>query len=452
MIPLIEIKEKVRDWSLREDVVEKDYVLGWLLWGIASDDLLGRSWVFKGGTCLTKCYFETYRFSEDLDFTVIPEGPYQAELVLPALERVTAMVHDASGIQFTPGMTKLRVRADGLSAEGRVYYRGPRQTPSPASIKIDLSSSEVIVRPTEQRPIRHPYSDRLPDPGTVQCYRMDELFAEKLRAMGERGRPRDLYDIINLYRREDVRVDPESVRSALVDKCSSKNIPLVTLDSIETSEFRHELETEWGNMLGHQLPALPPFTPFWAELPMLFQWLEVQGNQPALPSIPVDSREVTSNTAPQPTRAESRKASLDLIRFAAINHLCVKLGYGGEYRLIEPYSLYRTADGHLLLRAVRHDPHEPRSYHLTKVQSVEITATPFTPRYAIEFTESGPIRATPTNTNPTPHKGRIYIVECRRCGKPFRRTKRDLTIRSHVDTDGSKCRGTRGTLVDTIDP
>ena len=32
------------------------------------------SWVFKGGTCLKKCYFETYRFSEDLDFTLRDES------------------------------------------------------------------------------------------------------------------------------------------------------------------------------------------------------------------------------------------------------------------------------------------------------------------------------------------------------------------------------------------
>lgn len=54
-------------WSLRHDVIEKDYVLGWLLAGIAAHPALD-GWVFKGGTCLRKCYFETYRFSEDLDF------------------------------------------------------------------------------------------------------------------------------------------------------------------------------------------------------------------------------------------------------------------------------------------------------------------------------------------------------------------------------------------------
>jgi Nucleotidyl transferase AbiEii toxin, Type IV TA system len=54
-------------------VVEKDYVLGWILAGIYGHEELAESWVFKGGTCLKKCYFETYRFSEDLDFTLREE-------------------------------------------------------------------------------------------------------------------------------------------------------------------------------------------------------------------------------------------------------------------------------------------------------------------------------------------------------------------------------------------
>jgi len=55
-------------------VVEKDYVLGWLLAAINANESLAASWVFKGGTCLKKCYFETYRFSEDLDFTLRDDG------------------------------------------------------------------------------------------------------------------------------------------------------------------------------------------------------------------------------------------------------------------------------------------------------------------------------------------------------------------------------------------
>ena len=40
-------------------VVEKDSVLGRLPWGINSSEKLSGSWVFKGGTCLKKYFFET---------------------------------------------------------------------------------------------------------------------------------------------------------------------------------------------------------------------------------------------------------------------------------------------------------------------------------------------------------------------------------------------------------
>ncbi len=71
MIRKEEIIEVAGKLGLQPQVVEKDYALGWFLAGIHSHFLLKDKWVFKGGTCLKKCYFETYRFSEDLDFTVV---------------------------------------------------------------------------------------------------------------------------------------------------------------------------------------------------------------------------------------------------------------------------------------------------------------------------------------------------------------------------------------------
>jgi predicted nucleotidyltransferase component of viral defense system len=85
VISRADIVERVQEWRLAEQVVEKDYVLGWMLWGIGSDVILGNQWVFKGGTCLKKCYIETYRFSEDLDFTILPGGPLSPDEVLPLL-------------------------------------------------------------------------------------------------------------------------------------------------------------------------------------------------------------------------------------------------------------------------------------------------------------------------------------------------------------------------------
>lgn len=101
MIRHEQIRDRVAEWGLREDVVEKDYVLGWLLWGIGTEPELRGAWVFKGGTCLKKCFLETYRFSEDLDFTVLPGGPVAPERVVPILaglvERVAEEAHGPQG-------------------------------------------------------------------------------------------------------------------------------------------------------------------------------------------------------------------------------------------------------------------------------------------------------------------------------------------------------------------
>ena len=74
MISKADLMERVREWGLCESVVEKGYVIGWVLWGVGSDNRLSEEWAFKRGICLKKCYIETYRFSEDLDFTVFPGG------------------------------------------------------------------------------------------------------------------------------------------------------------------------------------------------------------------------------------------------------------------------------------------------------------------------------------------------------------------------------------------
>lgn len=238
MISRADIVGRVREWGLAEHVVEKDYVLGWVLWGIGSDATLGDGWVFKGGTCLKKCFVETYRFSEDLDFTILPDGPLTPDEVLPLLRRVLQRVGEEYGIDFTIGEPRLRIRPSGTAAEGRIYYRGPRNTPGATSVKLDLSADETVVRPTVPRTITHPYPDALPAPGTARCYSFEEVFAEKLRAMAQRGRPRDLYGIVNLFRRNDLRLPAAPVRETLVAKCKAKGIAVPTAETIASAPHR----------------------------------------------------------------------------------------------------------------------------------------------------------------------------------------------------------------------
>jgi predicted nucleotidyltransferase component of viral defense system len=388
------IDERVREWGLREDVIEKDYVLGWLLWGIGSDPELGARWVFKGGTCLKKCYVETYRFSEDLDFTVLPDGPVEPDDVAPHLARVLERVADESGINFAIREPRLRERKSEGSTEGRVYYQGPRQAPTPAAVKLDLSAAEVVVRPTVMRPIAHEYApEDLPVPAEARCYSFEEVFAEKLRAMGERSRPRDLYDIVNLYRRPDLRLRQAEVRAVLEEKCEAKGIPVPTFASIEQSELVPELESEWENMLGHQLPVLPPFEQFWEELESLFAWLEGRAVEPVPEPLAVEADEDPTWTPPATVTTWRVGVPLEEIRFAAVNHLCVELGYQGTTRLIEPYSLRRTRAGNLVLHALRADSKQHRSYRVDRIQSARATNRPFIPTHAVEFSSAGPLAA-----------------------------------------------------------
>lgn len=269
-----EIKNLVTEWGLREGIIEKDYVIGWVLWGIGSDPELSAHWAFKGGTSLKKCYIETWRFSEDLDFTVMPGGSYKPEDVEPLIKRILERVYDESGIDFSIKPPIFKYSDKYLYTEGSIYYRGPRNARTPARIKLDISGAEKIARPTIMRDISHPYSDSLPAPAQVRCYAFEEIFAEKLRAMGERGRPRDLYDIVLLFRHRDFQDKPKLIKSVLEKKCELKGVSMPALESIQNASTKGELISEWGNMLGHQLQALPPFEQFWNELPNIFNWLE----------------------------------------------------------------------------------------------------------------------------------------------------------------------------------
>lgn len=55
----------------RKELIEKDLILQQLLKELEKDNYFNHNFVFKGGTCIIKCYLDYYRFSEDLDFTWI---------------------------------------------------------------------------------------------------------------------------------------------------------------------------------------------------------------------------------------------------------------------------------------------------------------------------------------------------------------------------------------------
>jgi len=469
-----EVMDFSKEFGVTANVVEKDYVIGWILAGISNHVELSSDWLFKGGTCLKKCFFETYRFSEDLDFTITNYKYIDQNFLNHTFRDIAVWVYNKTGIEIPQDNIRFDIYENprgNLSAQGRVSYRGPMQPRGDLPrLKLDIMADEVVVLDSASPEVHHPYSDRPEERIHIRSYCFEELFAEKIRALGERLRPRDLYDVVYLYRHDNIRSDRVLVLSTLKKKCESKKIPIPTIEILENKTERTELESEWENMLAHQLPVLPPFEQLWQELEMVFGWLYQTVEKVTLSPIPLMGKVVDETWEPPfMSQAWHTTIPLEVIRFAAANRLCIDLAYQGTHRLIEPYSLRRTRTGNLLLYAVKHTTGEDRSYRIDRIQGAEVTKVPFTPRYVVDLTASGPISAPPTthrsskfdslrsrNTKSSrrqsksisSHLGPKYVVECGYCGKRFIRKTNNTKLNPHKDKHGYPCPGRSGYMVD----
>ena len=392
MIPHGEILDLRGEWNLRDDVIEKDYALGWLLAGIAAQPELAEAWVFKGGTCLRKCYFETYRFSEDLDFTVIDGGHESPDDLVPIFGRLRDWLLEQAGLEIMVDERSFRAqrnRRGNPTTLGRIAFRGPSNPPSLPKVKLDLTSDELLAHPTQPRPILHPYSDQDDiAPLQISSYSIAELLAEKLRALAERCRPRDLYDVVHVQRHPDLLADAGPVLDALTRKCAYVGIEVPDRESILASPLREELDQEWANMLAHQLPHLPPVDDFWDALDGVFAWLH--GEPKRVPErAPAMGSDDADWAPPRAMTSWRARAPLELIRFAGANRLKVEIDYRAERgrqgpRVVEPYALRLSRDGNLLLY-VANDRGQLRSYRLDRIAGARIVDESFRPRYLVEF-------------------------------------------------------------------
>ncbi|WP_375210968.1 nucleotidyl transferase AbiEii/AbiGii toxin family protein [Hyphococcus sp.] len=475
MIPKQEIIDAATRYGLLPNIVEKDYVLGWLLAGISNHDAFRETWVFKGGTCLKKCFFETYRFSEDLDFTLKDEAHIDADFLTDAFGEIGDWIYDQSGIAIPRDGLRFDVFENprgNPSCQGRVSYQGPI-SPTKGGlprVKLDLTADEHLVLDPVTSSVFHPYSDE-PDAGiSLMSYAYEEAFSEKIRALGERTRPRDLYDVVNLYRLTDARPPAATLLNVLRAKCEFKEIAVPTITAIE--RHRDAVEAAWEQMLRHQLPVLPPVAVFWNELPAFFDWLMGAAAPAALAPVPrsagdalIRERRLNLGVGFQ---AES---AMEVVRFAAANRLRIDIDYtklNGErtQRRIEPYSLRRSQAGDILLHGFDVQRQEMRSYRVERINSASAAGESFTPRYEIELTSTGalPIRDNPpreeralrVHTSPVRRRsirrsstGPTHIYECSYCGKRFRRKARNSKLNKHNDKSGYPCPGRTGFYVDT---
>jgi uncharacterized protein len=176
-------------------IAEKDYLLAIIL-KIIYASTLGEKLIFKGGTAIHHLYLDQLRFSEDLDFSA-------TEIItIEALKNIFKDYGFLEIIKYHDSNYALKVE--------RMKFIGPLGQPN--SVKLDIDLTQKILLPA----VRVPYNNCYMVPVSVMAMDVKEICAEKLRAVNERARYRDFYDLALIMRIYNIA--PDEVTSILLKK------------------------------------------------------------------------------------------------------------------------------------------------------------------------------------------------------------------------------------------
>ena len=251
MIKPGEIQKKSSAVKVRDQQIEKDYILSWILKGVSQHEQLSKNIVFKGGTVLKKVYFADYRFSEDLDFTLL-DNAVSNEQIFEWFNETFEYVKEEANIH-------LAIIDDNEHEDGGINfyisYVGPLGGfGNNKKVKVDISRSEKLEFESVIKSAIIEYSDE--DEYNLLCYSLEELLIEKLRCVMQRMQPRDYYDI--WYLLEVHGMDIDFYTTEFRNKCVSK--------SLEPNDFHKKLEQKlpqykarWQKSMNDQIKQLPDF-------------------------------------------------------------------------------------------------------------------------------------------------------------------------------------------------
>lgn len=211
---------------------EKDYLQELILHYIYSNRESTRSFVFKGGTALSKFYYSD-RFSEDLDFTLL-ETDETGDKTISIVEQIAGNIFYS--IEFIKKPSHNRFKT--ISAEFDI--KGPRYNGKQSSlqhIRLEINTVSGMLHKPLQLPRRQTYGDIDEYIGTVMD--KDEILSEKFRAIASAGRyhkERDLYDINFLLGKKTVPKRIEIVKKfEEAGKVFSKDELVAAIDAVGPS-------------------------------------------------------------------------------------------------------------------------------------------------------------------------------------------------------------------------
>ncbi len=202
---------------------------------------------FKGGTCIRKVYLEDYRFSDDLDFTMCSD--MDVKTLEGTIRDTVDLVKEKTGIEFSKGIKAVK-NPNGYLIN--TYFKDLTGGRNRIKIKMDLTDpdKEKIIFPLVSGRIIQQYQDVIDS--EILTYSLEEIMAEKMRSLFQRTRPRDLYDVYQIWN----RVDIDEVADAFDRKCKFKKIEPSILE-LESRE--NDFKMSWKNSLNNQMRELPDF-------------------------------------------------------------------------------------------------------------------------------------------------------------------------------------------------
>lgn len=256
------------------EAMERDYVLSWVLAGLASQDELKATLVFKGGTCLRKCYGQD-RFSEDLDFSTTgpcPQGDALESAIRDATRLAAALMRPFAPVQFEVQ----RYPEKEPHPEGQEAFAVLAQLPwhkrveNFTRVKVEVSRQESLLWAPQRRRVDHPYGETMEVEPLV--YAPEEIAAEKLRAILQhsqrqavrgwiRPRARDFYDLwCFLIQSPSLIIDDKAKFLELLGlKCRAKNVDFTGFDDFFPPGIIEHARSNWESSLGPVVRSLPPF-------------------------------------------------------------------------------------------------------------------------------------------------------------------------------------------------
>lgn len=258
MIKTGEIQNIARELGVRDQQIEKDYILSWILQGISQHIVLSTKIVFKGGTVLKKVYFNDYRFSEDLDFTLLASD-ISDEQMFEWFNELFEYIRNEANIPLKIIEDKeLEVaHLDDMRRGINFYinYIGPLGgLGANKKVKIDISRNERIIFQPIIKQIFLDYSDQ--EVHQLLCYSLEEVLIEKMRSVIQWMQARDFYDIWYLLEIHGLEVDFYIEEFKI--KCESKNI--------DPADFHNKLvqrmpqyRGRWKSSMSDQIQELSDF-------------------------------------------------------------------------------------------------------------------------------------------------------------------------------------------------